>query len=827
MKSRSFVMLAMASSLAMAFAARAQDAAPIMPLGNAQALVDRTVAQYPELLELDVHAKPRGAKDSVIVAAKAGQRVGKKSDADDLEVVKTTATRVEINEGGQHNVEVELPLFDARHRVIGSVEMTFPYVSGFDRAALVLKAERIRDELSAGIPDSASLTSPAGVLAASSGEASNRNVAEDYNRAELGNQQSLPMTKAVVSGRELENASQEGYSEAVKNVAGVAPANSKGSSNDSIYIRGIKLNLFSNYRLNGGLPTAGVQTTPNEDKARVETLKGANALMFGVASPAGVINLVTKRAEDRDITSLGLNGNAFGQYGTSLDVGRRFGDQKEAGLRLNLSATHLENGVRDLGGRGDFESLGGDWEINDRITVSGDYEHYARRVPEQAGISIPAVVNGHVVTPDVPDPRKLLSGTWAVYTPRTTNMQGRIDFRVTNNWSVLAEGGRSDAERQRYTVRINNYNVQTGANGVVALNYVQQRYRNEFARAETLGDFDTWFLTHHLTVGASQNERDNSTPFQFNTTGRQRQNIYDPIVLAAPVFNVPNQQLAKQVSKDTGVYTYDTITVLPQVKLLLGIRRTIDKENNGTRTSTVSVKTPAYGFLYDILPTTTIFGSVMQGLEAGATAPVNAVNAFEILAPAVSKQKEIGVRDSFFRGLSISGSYFEITRANPVTNPITRIYANSGVLDYHGVEATINYDVTKRLSVNLAAQWLKVIQNSPGDRTVDGLIPENTAKWVGNVGFAYRPEFLAGLSFNAGANAISHRQINNQDQGSIPGYVLFTTGVGYNTRIYGHRTSFQGSIDNVGNLRYWNSVQTGTFGTGMDRTFRLSARTDL
>src|SRR5258707_338956 len=140
-------------------------------------------------------------------------------------------------------------------------------------------------------------------------------------------------------------------------VAGVAPANSKGSPNDSIYIRGIKLNLFSNYRLNGGLPIAGVITTPNEDKERIETLKGANALMFGVASPAGIINEVTKRAGDLDVTTLGVAGNAFGQLGATVDLGRRFLPEKQAGLRINMSDTHLENGVRHMGGHGDFASV--------------------------------------------------------------------------------------------------------------------------------------------------------------------------------------------------------------------------------------------------------------------------------------------------------------------------------------------------------------------------------------------------------------------------------------------------------------------------------------
>src|SRR5262249_12712024 len=156
-------------------------------------------------------------------------------------------------------------------------------------------------------------------------------------------------------------AKQDGYSEAVKNVAGVMPTNSKGSPNDAIGIRGIKVNLFSNYRLNGGLPITGVITTPTENKERVETLKGANALMFGVASPAGIITLVTKRAGTRDVASIGFAGNSFGQYGANFDLGHRFGDNKEMGIRLNGSATHFENGVHDTGGPGTFGSVGFDY----------------------------------------------------------------------------------------------------------------------------------------------------------------------------------------------------------------------------------------------------------------------------------------------------------------------------------------------------------------------------------------------------------------------------------------------------------------------------------
>ncbi len=96
--------------------------------------------------------------------------------------------------------------------------------------------------------------------------------------------------------------------------------------------------------------------------------------MFGVASPAGIINFVTKRAGEQDVTTFGLAGNSFGQYGGSVDIGRRYGPQKQLGVRLNASATHYENGVRDLGGDGQFVSLGLALKAPSRLTFQPHFE---------------------------------------------------------------------------------------------------------------------------------------------------------------------------------------------------------------------------------------------------------------------------------------------------------------------------------------------------------------------------------------------------------------------------------------------------------------------
>jgi iron complex outermembrane receptor protein len=796
----------------------------------AQQLVDEMLASRPELLDVEMHATPPGTSESVFIASKRPARVGMKSRPHDIAVFRTGTPLVEVNGSGDQNVEVQLPLLDVGGRTVGSVEVKFPYPpgSGLDSDLLQRRAERIRDELSQRISNLDSLFAPAQVEPIAPQRVERAPAIEEEGAKEaLGNKQSLPMTKAVVSGRALEQSAQEGYSDAIKNVAGVSATNSKGSPNDAFSIRGIKLNLFSNYRLNGGLPIAGVITTPTEDKERVETLKGANALMFGVASPAGIINLVTKRAGDRDVTSVGVAGNSFGQYGASADVGRRFGPEKQVGLRVNLSDYHLENGVRHMGGHGDFESLGADWRVTDRLSFQADLENYSKTVPEQAGISLLPAVNGVVPITPVPNPRNLLSGTWNIYSPKTVNLQGRVDYIITDGWKVLAEIGRSYAERSRNTVRIGSYNIVTGAGGVVTVQPVTNKYVNKFERVELLGKFSTWFLTHDLTVGLSSSERNANTNHQNNVTLPQRQNIFDPIVLDPPIFTRPDTALPLQSSKDKGVYAYDTIGITPQWKLLLGLRQTKDDEENGEKKTSTTVQTPAYGVLYDIRPTTTLFASYMEGLEAGGTAPANAANANVILPSAISRQKEIGIRDSYFKGLSISGSYFEIVRANAVTDPVTNIFENNGNLSYKGVESTASYDIDRSWTVNGAIQWLKAVQNSPLQPLINGRIPENTPKWLGNFSLTYRVLQFPGLTLTAGTSAISNRPVNPQDQGYIPGYATYTAGAGYVTRIAGRRVALQLNVDNLSNKRYWNSVQTGTYGIGMDRSIKMSAKVDF
>ncbi|GAC1317931.1 MAG: TonB-dependent siderophore receptor [Collimonas sp.] len=652
--------------------------------------------------------------------------------------------------------------------------------------------------------------------------------AGDSKQIAFTDQDTLPMTKNVVSGKEVENA-QDGYADAIKNVAGVSSNNAKGSANDSVKIRGIQLNLFTDYRLNGGLPITGVISFPTEDKERIEALKGANALMFGIASPAGIVNLVTKRATDKDINTLTLSGNSFGQYGSAVDLGRKFGDEKQFGLRVNLAGSHLENGVEGGNGHGLFGSVAADWKATDRLSFQFDYENYRKDVVEQASVSLSPVnpKTGTIPVPRVPDPTNLLSGSWDIYHPRTENVQLRADYKITNDWKFTGEVSRSHSERSRLQDRIdigNNLISGWGANNV---SWIHNNYTTEFEKVELLGKFLTGSLRHELTLGVSSTDRTTTTSTINNVQPRgQQQNIYNPVVLAPPI--LPTGPLAYTLStgNNTGIYAYDTVSIGADWKVLMGLRETNYTFENQLGRTTGKTASPAVGLLYDIARDTTVYASYMKGLEEGATAPTNAQtkNSGMILPPGVASQTEIGIRTTFFKGITASAAYFSIERPNAVTDLNTGIFANAGTNKYRGIETTLSADINRWWTVNASGQYLHVLQNSLTN--INGLVPENTPRFVGNLSVTHRSPLVQGLTLTAGTSYVSSRFINPQDQGVIPAVTLFSAGAGYATKIGGHRTTFQLSVDNIANKRYWNSVTTGTYGAGMDRSFRFNAKID-
>lgn len=151
-------MLASATLLATLTPATGQNAAPPSGPIYAQHLVDVSLAAHPNVKVMAIHAVPANGKDNVIIASNIG-RIGKLADADDLKVAATGIPLLAINKAGDR-YEVQLPLFDASHRQLGTIGVVFAYASGADTVAMQAEAAAIRDSMSRRVSHQKNLTEP-------------------------------------------------------------------------------------------------------------------------------------------------------------------------------------------------------------------------------------------------------------------------------------------------------------------------------------------------------------------------------------------------------------------------------------------------------------------------------------------------------------------------------------------------------------------------------------------------------------------------------------------------------------------------------------------
>ncbi|WP_268629431.1 TonB-dependent receptor plug domain-containing protein, partial [Escherichia coli] len=133
-----------------------------------------------------------------------------------------------------------------------------------------------------------------------------------------------------------------------------------GNRYDALTIRGFRVDN-DEIALNGlyGLvPAYRINPDPVE---RIEVLRGAGAFLNGMlpwGSVGGSVNIVTKRADDAPLTRFTTEYASDSRWGGHLDLGRRFGDQNQYGLRVNgafrggqprIDGQSTQNGSGSLG----------------------------------------------------------------------------------------------------------------------------------------------------------------------------------------------------------------------------------------------------------------------------------------------------------------------------------------------------------------------------------------------------------------------------------------------------------------------------------------------
>ena len=635
----------------------------------------------------------------------------------------------------------------------------------------------------------------------------------------------VPLTNNVVTREVLDAQGARTLFDALRNTAGVTRSQLSGSTYDNISIRGILVENRGNYRLNGSLPIINLIDIPLENKERVEVLKGASSLYYGLVPPSGVVNFVTTRAGPQPVSSAAVSVNQHGGADAHLDLGRSFADG-DMGLRLNAVAGRQDIGIDNYEGDRSLLSLAYDWRVRPGFQLRADLEHYRKDVSEQAAIALPRAANGALTLPPVPDNRTNLAGRWQHYDAHATNALLSGDLVLGSNWSLKLETGHAETVRDRRFSQFQDYDIASGEGNLAIFFADGQRYTNTNHRMELLGLLATGPLQHELTLGYTYNRR---TAFSGDSapTALVRQNLYSPRAVPEldPALTRPGTD---STIRDKGLYAFDRIALGERWQLLAGVRSADYSNQNAGAQYGAEKLSPNVSVVFKPAPDTSVYASYLEGLEETGTAPANRANAGEILPPSVNKQKELGVKTRAWREIFAQAALFQIDR------PLTSVDASNrfvigGKTRYRGLELSASGDLSPQWGVVASAQVLdaeivSVGATNPGEL---GKTPENTPRHTASLWGEYRVARLAGLSLNGGLFHVGKRAVNNLNQAWVDGYTTLSLGARWRTRLAGRQLTLQANVDNATDRDYWGSAGNGLLGTGLPRTLWVGARVEL
>lgn len=642
-----------------------------------------------------------------------------------------------------------------------------------------------------------------------------------------------PASVSVFSQQLLEDRQVRKLSEVLQSDASVGESYAPIGYYENFNVRGFELNAASSYRINGQT-IAGEQNVALENKQQVELLKGLSGLQTGVSEPGGLINYVTKRAEN--IRSVTVSTNEQGERYLATDLGGWFGSEKQFGLRANLAHEDIRTYVDHADGKRDFASLAFDWQINPDATLQLDAEYQHR---EQASVPGYQLLGGTEVPHGIDPEDRLAYQHWAKPVQNDSlNLGGRFEYRFNDTWTGTVSASRSKVVIDDYSAFAwgSSEGAFFGSNGdydIYDFRSPDDTRRTDEAQAMLNGHFDALGVGHELTVGTSAQRRTlDQRPYYNEWLGTG--NIHTDAPDLDPSDKPVGASERRLDSRQYGLFVSDRISFNEQWQTVLGARevrldeKTWDENGVAGRHTRQYELLPNAALIYKPQPNTTVYASYAKGLSAGGTAPWFASNAAEILAPTTSRQLELGLKHDW-RGLSLSAALFQIRQAYQYARPDGTgnfTYVQQGQQKNTGLELGASGQVTPNLQVQASAAAIRARVQNSGTEAYEGHQAINVPKFRAALHAEYTLP-VPGLALLGGARYSASKYASQAGNVEVGGYTVFDLGSRYSTRVAGYDTVLRLTVDNVLDKRYWRDVGDylgdNYLFQGAPRTARLSA----
>ncbi|WP_174828117.1 TonB-dependent siderophore receptor [Snodgrassella sp. ESL0253] len=604
-----------------------------------------------------------------------------------------------------------------------------------------------------------------------------------------------------------------------------------GGWSENYYIRGFQSST-NDMSMNGLFGIAPYYRTAPAMFSRIEVLKGPSALLNGMppaGSVAGTVNLVPKRAGNEPLLRVTPSYMSDSQWGGAIDASRRFGQDKQFGIRVNGVYQDGTGSVRKQNLKTQLGSVGMDWR-GYRTRVSADFY--------MANDKVDGVVRGinlgkNMKVPSPPNPKTLINPDWSYVSNKDRGAMMRGEYDISDNITAYAAFGRSKTNYK--------YNGATSANlldnqGTIQTVMAQLAFDVDKKSADVglRGQFDTGPVNHQWVINTTyykHNQHDygvRSIPSATWIT-----NMYHPVWGKSVPFDVPPISRSSLQLKSYGIA--DMLSLMQdRLQLTLGLRYQEVKSDNlslmGKPVLTAYKKhalTPGAAILFKATEHMSLYGNYIQGLTKGDSAPITAANYPTVFAPYKTKQTELGIKWDYGT-LSQSLSVFSIKKPSSYTDVATNMFTSGGEQRNRGIEWSFIASPLETVRLMGGASYIKPELTKLAKHGNEGNIATGVAKVQGKLGAEWDIAAAAGMvTLSAHATAVSKQYLNQENSLSVPGHTVFDIGARYNAKVSGHPFTLRAEVKNVTNKSYWGMPRLSNLSLGAPRTFLLSGSYDF
>ena len=649
----------------------------------------------------------------------------------------------------------------------------------------------------------------------------------------------LPLSATVIDSKQLNASGARRLADLTQFDASVTDAYNAAGYWDYLTVRGFVLDNRFNYRREG-LPISAETSIPLDNKERIEILRGTSGIQAGTSAPGGLVNYVVKRPTEQDLRTVRIETTSRGSVLGALDLGGRFGENRQFGYRLNVANENLKPLTHNLDGNRNLFSLAADWRLTRDSVLELEVEQSRKTQPSQNGFSL----LGSVLPAPV-DPRiNLNNQPWSqpsVFKALTGTV--RFSQALNADWRWSAQIGQ---QRLKTDDRL-AYAFGCGAEGNFdrycsdgTFDFYDFRSENE-RRTQTAGSLNlkgnvmTGSVRHELGFGLLQSRvrnRFQNQAYNYAGTG----NVWaTAVVPPSPDATTPQTQ---RDERSTELSVQDAIRWNDRFTTWLGVRHTrLDRSSIGNDGSNPTgykqgVTTPWVAASYAIQPGLLAYASWGKGVESQVVPNRSDQysNAGQALPALSSRQWELGVKggtDTFNWQLA----WFDISR--PMTNldacnrlgvtPCEAKYDGRAV--HRGLEAGAQWtEGPWRLGGSVTLMDAKR-RGSIAEPAINGQWPTNVPKQVLRAQAAYRVASVPGLELAGQLSHEGRRNVLSDGSVTLPSWTRLDAVLRYDTRLRGVNTSWTLAIDNLFDRRYWKESPY-QFGhvylfPGAPRTLRL------